>query len=290
MNYQKTLVSFVMGLSLGLDAGVTSANSMVSITSWTLTDFNGDGLQSDFSFYNSASGNSDNVFGSGDEICSVISISDNVCGDILFDGYNSVGFHDNGPDTFTTGFNFEGGGVFSPIIFGSMSATIDRVAAARGDGIALQFSALDFGGIYQDSQLFHLSPDHLQNCTGENVGAFGGACGEGAIYDDNPLLSNPLGYNVEITFLGTRTFSELDHTFYDYQYGIVINYVSTINNAFVYGNPVPTIFEGDEANFRLEGIMHTREFSPVLLPVPASVWLFGVGMLSLVGVARRKYR
>ena len=70
----------------------------------------------------------------------------------------------------------------------------------------------------------------------------------------------------------------------------MINYVSTINNAFVYGNPVPTIFEGDEANFRLEGIMHTREFSPVLLPVPASVWLFGVGMLSLVGVARRKYR
>lgn len=48
-----------------------------------------------------------------------------------------------------------------------------------------------------------------------------------------------------------------------------------------------TDFEGEDDNFNIiEGVWTGFETSPV--PVPATVWLFGSGLLGLVGVARRK--
>jgi hypothetical protein len=45
-------------------------------------------------------------------------------------------------------------------------------------------------------------------------------------------------------------------------------------------------FGGFNANFNLKGTL--TELPPAVIPVPAAVWLFGSGLLGLVGIARRK--
>ena len=49
---------------------------------------------------------------------------------------------------------------------------------------------------------------------------------------------------------------------------------------------------GDDWGVGFSGIMYTEEFNvtitPNVIPVPAAVWLFGSGLLGLVGVARRR--
>ena len=62
-------------------------------------------------------------------------------------------------------------------------------------------------------------------------------------------------------------------------WGVVVRYVGTINNP-------ASSFNGFAANWRLEGTMSTG--SAPAVPIPAAVWLFGSGLLGLVGVARRK--
>ena len=174
-------------------------------------------------------------------------------------------------NTFTTGFNFGGGGDFQPIVLdsytggattGSINATIDT---SVGSGQALQFSSLDLAGIYQGTSKFLLAPDHLQNCTGQAAGATGSVCGNNGSADTNPGFSNPLGYNVELSDLGSGN------------YGVVVTYAGTISGS-------GTTYDGNEAHWRLEGIMATSS----AVPVPAAVWLFGSGLVGLVGVARRR--
>lgn len=59
-------------------------------------------------------------------------------------------------------------------------------------------------------------------------------------------------------------------------FGVVVNFASTVNEP---GNSA----DGKVVNWRLEGVMTTS-----VVPVPAAAWLFGSGLLGLVGVARRK--
>jgi hypothetical protein len=37
-----------------------------------------------------------------------------------------------------------------------------------------------------------------------------------------------------------------------------------------------------------EIIVSTSEFPPAIVPIPAAAWLFGSGLLGLIGIARRK--
>ena len=263
MNFKKKVLTCAVGTALGVS--VTAAQAL-SVTSWTLEDYNSDGLQSDFNFVSAPSGSSGNIFGSlGENGCLNASDGDNC------DPINMVGQAGQTVDTFTTGFNFGGGGDFQPMILdsyaggattGSVNATIDTVNPLSGQ--SLQFSALDFAGIYQGTSTFLLGPDHLQNCTGEPAGGLGGTCGTVSSAGSNPGLSNPLGYNVSaISDLGGG------------DYGVVVEWAKTIAGS-------GTTFDGNEAHWRVEGVLHTA------VPVPAAVWLFGSGLLGLVGVARRK--
>ena len=253
MNTKKTLAS--CAIALVLTGGMTTANAL-TVTSWTLTDFDGDGLKSDFNLNTMPPGNSGNTFGAGDELC-----NGSPCADILFDAGAQ------GVNTFTTGFNFGGGGDYQPVILsGGISATIDETLAASGDGQALQFSVLDWGGIYQGTATFSIPPDHLRNCTGEPAGVLSSTCGETS-RDDNPLLNNPQGYNVQITDLNGG------------DYGIVVTFTSTYVG--------PGIIGVDYNKLRLEGIMHT------VVPIPATAWLFTgglLGLLPMVNARRRRVR
>ncbi len=247
----KTALRSCMAGMLGL--GMTTVHA-ARVSAWTLTDFNADGLKSDFGFHTTIpSGNSVNAFGAGNEVCGGA-----ACRDIAFDS-GPVGANE-----FTTGFDFNGiGNVFQPIIISNIAADIDTALAAAGDGQALQFSSLGWGFV-QDltNTTYDQTVNVLQNCTGAPDGLLGTSCGSDDLVSD-PSLSNPKGYHVEITDLTGG------------DYGVVVRFKSM---------PIPggMTFGGQETHWRLEGVMHT------VVPVPAALWLFGSGLLGLVGVLRSR--
>ena len=226
MNFKKSLITCAVGTALGVGM-VAAQAAVVSVNSWTLTDFNSDGLQSDFNFVTAPSGSSTNKFGAGTELCGT-----SLCADIDMSGASQ------GVNVFTTGFNFGGGGDFTPYMdtdsstvgtpSGSIQATIDTTLAAGGDGAALQFSSLDWAGVYQGVNAFLLGPDHFVNCTGAAAGLLGTACGQAGTADTNPILGNPLGYNVQVTDLGAG------------DYGVVVDWTGTITEAGGFFGDEPT--------------------------------------------------
>ena len=267
ISMKKTVLCCAMGAVIG--AGATSA-SADPVLSWTLGSVTAFGGLSDFNFAGPPAGA--NTFGSDPEAgC----ISGN-CINIQFDTLAG-----NGLDTFTTGFNFGGGGIFQPRIAGpgaaagTISAELNIALADASDGQALQFSALDFAGLYQGGAPFALDPDHLNNCTG-NADAGGKTCGGVSLANQDDdfigstglnLLSDILGYNVQIQPGGAAG-----------DYDVSVTYVGTITEA---GG-----FLGNPAFWKLNGTLHTQAASAV--PVPAAAWLFGSGLMGLVGVARRR--
>ena len=227
MNMKKTLAGVAVAAALG--AGATVANA-VAITSMTLGDYDGDGLQSDFNFYTPPTGNSLNKFGATGEQC-----GGSGCAPVAFGGATQ------GNGVFTTGFNFGGTGVFTPNTFGAgMVGDIGATTAT--------FTAFDFGGEFGGVQ-FNLPPD--------------GGPGNVVVAD----------------------FTDLSSTLGAGNYGLTLTWVGTV---------VGGAFNGYPANWRLEGCASTTGTACVIpstvIPVPAAVWLFGSGILGLVGVARRKMR
>lgn len=126
----------------------------------------------------------------------------------------------------------------------------------------------------------------------------------GAAVEINP---DPYFYGPQYTYFGGNTTYELNHeefivppgttgtierhTFYDYTdqlsdqtsvwfdyygYGYgwdgVLDYTATATNGFL----------------DLDSIYVYLDYQPAIVPVPAAVWLFGSGLIGLVGVARRK--
>ena len=174
--------------------------------------------------------------------------------------------------------DFDSDGLSSDFAFYSAPAgnSANQFAAGAGDGVPIAMNTGEIG-----TNVF---------TTGFNFGGTG-------VF--SPFVSNAGGTGniaADITG-GTLTFSDLDFggifggtNFYlppdnpatvetlvdngDGTFGTVIRYIGTINDP---GGS----FHNFAANWRLEGTM-------TVVPVPAAVWLFGSGLLGLVGVARRK--
>ena len=253
MMTNKFLLRTLMASALGFASTNASAGTISSIT---LGDIDGDGAVSGFrfttnfniSFPSGVPGTfpNDLTFGGAGDDCGAGS-----CGDLVF-GPGSVG-----ADVFTSGFNFGGGGDFSPVINGGGTA-------GTVDASGLNLTALDFGGIYHGTNFF-LAPQHLGQVTGNAAddgqpifaadGAFTGASSNGTAYYEDTFIDN-----------GDGTF------------GFILRWSSVISQG--------SSFDGSIARWRLEGTA-TMASAPAV-PVPAAVWLFGSGLLGLVGVARRK--
>jgi len=72
-------------------------------------------------------------------------------------------------------------------------------------------------------------------------------------------------------------------------YGTTINMLSLGTDDGIGGSPIDHgVFQGYSANFDITSIT-TGSISPIsTVPVPAAAWLFGSGLIGLVGLARRK--
>ena len=140
---------------MGFSSSFVNAAAVIS---WTLGDFDNDGLTSDFDFSAAPTGNGTNAFAPSGETCGGA-----ACSPILFDT-GSIG-----TNVFTTGFNFGGTGIFEPNVTGDMSATINN-------GI-LAFSALDFGGIFGGTQFFLAPVGDPGSVTVETLTDLGGGTG-----------------------------------------------------------------------------------------------------------------
>lgn len=120
--------------------------------------------------------------------------------------------------------------------------------------------------------------------------AFGDYAGTlGAFVDFNDFVFDPLTPNTQLwTFIsGTNTYSFRMST---------ISIVSqTSNSISLEGVGIASItgFEDTGGDFTLTLNQNRQAFSfsssaSVVVPVPAAVWLFGSGLLGLVGIARRR--
>ena len=97
--------------------------------------------------------------------------------------------------------------------------------------------------------------------------------------------------------IGTQTFTEMDDSYYGTGFpnlvftdGIFtsLNFIGQVE-AFGFFDSNLGFFEGEDDAFNLiTGYWNTSSFTVTPVPVPAAVWLFGSGLLGLVGVARRK--
>ncbi len=255
INSKKLLIASAVTSVLGFASTNVSAGAISSIT---LGDIDGDGAVSGFRFTTTFNTNfpsgvpgtfpNDLTFGGAGDDCGAGAGS---CGDLVF-GPGTVG-----TNVFTSGFNFGGGGDFSPVINGGGTA-------GTVDASGLNLTALDFGGIYNGTN-FLLAPEDLEDATGNAAdagqpifaadGAFTGASSNGTAYYEDTFIDN-----------GDGTF------------GFIIRWTSVISQG--------SSFDGQIARWRLEGTA-TMASAPAV-PVPAAVWLFGSGLLGLVGVARRK--
>lgn len=170
------------------------------------------------------------------------------------------------PNTFTTGFNFGGGGDFAPSI---QNATSTGNAAGDVDiTTGLTFTALDLSGIYNGTTFFLAPETNSGNpwATGDDAYSSCGTAAAGAIICDS------LSDNGDGTFNAIFRFSSL-----------ILPGDSSPNT---------TAFDGQLSRWRIEGCLSTTgtacEIGADPIPVPAAVWLFGSGLVGLVGVARRK--
>jgi len=70
---------------------------------------------------------------------------------------------------------------------------------------------------------------------------------------------------------------------------VYIEYADISGPNFISISDVGASFNGQDAAFGyFEGKWVNNSYSPTIVPIPAAVWLFGSGLLGLVGVARRR--
>jgi hypothetical protein len=137
--------------------------------------------------------------------------------------------------------------------------------------------------------------------------------------DANPFNGGDCGYNVDTGSAATTVYSELASIFYDTLGNLAffdtaggIQAGSGLTNTGPFANLVAGVNWGGQADtlttawsFNLatgfQGILntpgtntayalavHAGDVGTAVIPVPATVWLFGSGLLGLIGVARKR--
>ncbi len=267
---KKLLLTSAIASALAISA--TAANS-AAIVSLTLEDIDGDGAVSGFRFTTAATAYApaDVSFPSGNAVGDNNRFGDSDGGPLLFDT------GEVGVDVFTSGFNFGGGGDFKPRIIGTSTAadgtqTADGSGQASGDitGGVLDLTALDFGGFY-NSPTFYLSPQSRADFKTQAGAPLVAGDEDAPVLGDVPFTG---GSSTGLDYYLDTLVDNGDGTF-----GFIIKWTAKIKQG--------STFDSNISRWRLEGTFDTNAATSAV-PVPAAVWLFGSGLLGLVGVARRK--
>ena len=290
MNFKKTLI--VSAVSAAMGGGALTAQA-AAITSITLGDADGDGVISGFRF---ATGTDPSfptgvpgtypgnlTFGPTGELCGGgfqpgTGGTGSACLPITAGASVPVG-----PSSFTTGFNFGGGGFFGPTIADDLTTPVAGGGGVVGDVTAstLSFTVLDFAGQYNGGT-FLLAPESRNENANTKPWAFATSL--------TSAVTDPAFHNFTAgTNLPFQLIYLTDNS--DGTYDFAINFTSRISSSN--GDAGSNSFDGQVARWRLEGCASTTGTACVIsaasaVPVPAAVWLFGSGLLGLVGVARRK--
>lgn len=85
-----------------------------------------------------------------------------------------------------------------------------------------------------------------------------------------PVFGSSANTNADFSFLTVEDLTSLGNG----QYGVVVRWLHQ-------GPSCLGCFDSLEAHLRLEGVM-------TVVPIPAALWLFGSGLLGLIGIARGK--
>lgn len=287
MNFRKTLIVTAVGTAMGGSAVTANA---ATITSITLGDTDQDGVISGFRFTNPGDASfptgipgtfpGDLTFGSTGELCGGSGGGTGNGGGAACSAIATGGTGGIGPNVFSTGFNFGGGGDFTPTISDTTAVPVTS-GGVTGDVTAttLTFTQLDFAGIYNGAP-FLLAPESRNENNNSNPWKF--TVGTATVVD--PAFHNWDGnINNNLAFQLLNLEDNGDGTF-----DFAINFTSRISSSN--GDATNTSFDGFIARWRVEGCASTTGTDCVIqaVPVPAAVWLFGSGLLGLVGIARRK--
>ena len=252
---KKTLISAAIVTAMG----VSGAAQAVGVTSMSIADWDGDSIAGGFAF---ASGTSTttkytNFFDSTSSNATGYGTYVTDGGGIIPTGEQGSATQASPNDSFTAGFTFNGY-AFLP---NSLNAAGSGLTTNPGSGIVsnavadgdsdLSFSSFTWSGIY-GTQMFPLSPTGGAFST--NTLSQGGSCSEA------------VGGSTACYTLRWEAF---------------------INPQAGFSGDTVWQIEGI-ANF--DGAVDLSGGGPAPIPVPAAAWLFGSGLVGLVGVARRRRR
>jgi len=166
-----------------------------------------------------------------------------------------------------------------------------------------QAALVDFSwtGVFEDSPVAGTDFNYLLGKTVTITGTF----------DDSVFWNPGVAGTVSFSSGSTNTFTiafdsyifsnsdEVSYSLGTYPYidiNTTIDYVYLIFQSKKYGNTILSFTDSD-FYFRhllngseVAGIMDDTSFimTPVTVPIPAAIWLFGSGLLGLIGISRRK--
>ncbi len=178
----------------------------------------------------------------------------------------------------TVGISVSGG-----VITGTGLFEFDTIPGTAGGDFAQYGNSSAFTGTIDNAGNISLTPTGILATVGDfpslvdeawNVDNFNGGTGAGTNFVPNPANSN---------------------TAYDsFSTGTATNAAGTINGA-VYDGTTAILVKGGSIGDAWGGFFGAQylevwnvSFVPTTIPVPAAVWLFGSGLMGLVGVARRR--
>ncbi len=196
----------------------------------------------------------------------------------------------------TTVGNADGGHLQNVPAFATWSPFFDAMDEIIPEG----GGTVDFGGanwgVYRADSNFTMGNNNGEVATAIYTGFSVGDGHNGDVIDNSVTWSGTLGPGIYSLIIGGSNFDSLVALYDEVQQGTPqgCTGVSTSCNGTFFGNPSnPSDPASTDPYFKVRGTRNMQismavngEMSPV--PVPAAVYLFGTGLIGLVGLARRK--
>lgn len=180
------------------------------------------------------------------------------------------------------------------------AAALVSIATASHGAVISQISGLYIGGTVDDTYdvTFHTDKSFNNLWDDDDDGTFGGGS---SVFPSAPTFWGDTngGYDAAVAIIahldatgdttvgtGTNFLVPYSTTSGDTLYSGIDFITSYDYNTDTYGGPAPALQQ--TLDYEIFATVPYVSFTPTAVPVPAAVWLFGSGLIGLVGMARRK--